>query len=280
MSCPTGRSPTHRSRQRSSRSTGSPARSPIPPTPLPSSSGHRTTRASVSAAAHTLQTKGSRSWPSSVRTTRSGQRAGSTSTAGPAAAARSRSGSTAGARSRPRWSSSTSPCRHRRGLRRSSGSKLPTTAEAVPLFAGAARNQRIQVCVPANSTTDVLLTGWSNARIPAPPTGPEVEGTRAVGVGITGVSVQPDGRGLCGPAPRLRPAQSRVDTLAGELERLDHDLVPLCMERAGLVGRRPRARDLPAPNLRALGIEEDDHDVAPVESPSRTALNQFQSERS
>jgi hypothetical protein len=79
--------------------------------------------------------------------------------------------------------------------------EAPDSAEAVPLFAGAARNQRIQVCVPANSTADVLLTGWSNARIPAPPTGPEVEGTRAVGVGITGVGVQPTGVDCDAPLP-------------------------------------------------------------------------------
>jgi hypothetical protein len=79
--------------------------------------------------------------------------------------------------------------------------EAPDTAEAVPLFAGAAKNQRIQVCVPANSTTDVVLTGWSNARIPAPPTGPEVVGTRAVGVGITGVKVEPTGVDCEAPLP-------------------------------------------------------------------------------
>jgi hypothetical protein len=79
--------------------------------------------------------------------------------------------------------------------------EAPDTSEAVPLFAGAANNQRIQVCVPANSTTDVVLTGWSNARIPAPPTGPEVVGTRAVGVGLTGVNVEPTGVDCEAPLP-------------------------------------------------------------------------------
>jgi hypothetical protein len=79
--------------------------------------------------------------------------------------------------------------------------EAPDTAEAVPLFAGEAKNQRIQVCVPANSTTDVVVTGWSNARIPAPPTGPEVVGTRAVGVGITGVGVEPTGVDCEAPLP-------------------------------------------------------------------------------
>jgi hypothetical protein len=71
--------------------------------------------------------------------------------------------------------------------------EAPDATEVVPLFAGQAKGQRVQVCVPANSATDVVLTGWSNARIPAPPTGPEVEGTRAVGVGLTGVAVEPTG---------------------------------------------------------------------------------------
>ena len=71
--------------------------------------------------------------------------------------------------------------------------EAPDATEVVPLFAGQAKGQRVQVCVPANSATDIVLTGWSNARIPAPPTGPEVEGTRAVGVGLTGVAVEPTG---------------------------------------------------------------------------------------
>jgi len=79
--------------------------------------------------------------------------------------------------------------------------EAPDTAEAVPLFAGQAMNQRIQVCVPPDSTTDVVLTGWSNARIPVAPTGPAVVGTRAVGVGINGVSVEPTGVDCDAPLP-------------------------------------------------------------------------------
>jgi hypothetical protein len=79
--------------------------------------------------------------------------------------------------------------------------EAPDSAEAVPLFAGAAKDQRIQVCVPANSATDIRLSGWSNARIPVAPTSPEAVGTRAVGVGITGVSVEPTGVGCDAPLP-------------------------------------------------------------------------------
>jgi hypothetical protein len=79
--------------------------------------------------------------------------------------------------------------------------EAPDAAEVIPLFAGASKNQRIQVCVPANSTTDVLLTGWSNARIPLAPTDPEVVGTRAVGVGITGVNIEPTGVDCDAPLP-------------------------------------------------------------------------------
>ena len=79
--------------------------------------------------------------------------------------------------------------------------EAPDVTEAVPIFAGAATNQRIQVCVPAESSTDVQLTGWSNARIPNPPTGPGVVGTRAVGVGITGITVEPTGVDCGAPQP-------------------------------------------------------------------------------
>ena len=79
--------------------------------------------------------------------------------------------------------------------------EAPDEARAVPLFAGASTSQRIQVCVPARSATDVILTGWSNARIPLAPTGPEVTGTRPAGVGITGVTVKPTGVDCAAPLP-------------------------------------------------------------------------------
>ncbi len=71
--------------------------------------------------------------------------------------------------------------------------EAPEDARAVPLFKGAAASERIQICVPAGSSTDVTLVGWSNARIPGAPLGPEVEGMRSVGVGLTGVAVRPTG---------------------------------------------------------------------------------------
>jgi len=77
----------------------------------------------------------------------------------------------------------------------------PGEARAVPLFAGATTSERIQICVAAGSATDVTLTGWSNARIPEVPTGPQIEGTRAVGVGLTRVSVKPTGVGCTAAQP-------------------------------------------------------------------------------
>ena len=74
-------------------------------------------------------------------------------------------------------------------------------ARAVPLFAGATSLERIQLCVPARSAADVVVTGWSNARIPEVATGPDIEGTRPVGVGLTGVAVRPTGIDCAAPAP-------------------------------------------------------------------------------
>ena len=79
--------------------------------------------------------------------------------------------------------------------------EAPGEAKAVPLFAGATSLERIQLCVPARSAADVVITGWSNARIPDVATGPDVEGTRSVGVGLTGVAARPTGIDCAAPAP-------------------------------------------------------------------------------
>jgi hypothetical protein len=69
----------------------------------------------------------------------------------------------------------------------------PADVRAGPLFAGTMRSEVVSVCVPARSTADVTVTGWSNARVVGPPLGPEVESSRAVGVGVNSVTVRAKG---------------------------------------------------------------------------------------
>lgn len=76
----------------------------------------------------------------------------------------------------------------------------PDEDRAGPLFAGAAREEVVSVCVPARGLIDLTLTGWSNARIDGPPLGPEIETTRRVGVGVSSISVAPTGHDCPVPA--------------------------------------------------------------------------------
>lgn len=77
----------------------------------------------------------------------------------------------------------------------------PSNARVGSLSAREERVEDISVCVPAGSTADVTMTGWSSARIDGAPLSPEARATRRVGVGVGPIALRRITR-ECRPTPR------------------------------------------------------------------------------